>query len=193
MRHAQNNAVILAILMVLGAGIFRLAAFEFHWWNIAPLAAMSLIGGMYLGRRYALWVPLAVLVLSDLILNVQMGYSVIYWPRAFDYGAFLLIGLLGLWARERKLGVKIGAALATPFLFFLISNFAVWLFGLSLANTPYARTFPGLVECYAAGLPFLRGTVIGDWAFMAVFALTAVLMRRTSGERQPALASEVSA
>jgi|HubBroStandDraft_6_1064221.scaffolds.fasta_scaffold173992_3 hypothetical protein len=185
--------MILAILMVLGAGIFRLAAFEFHWWNIAPLAAMSLIGGLYLGRRFALWVPLAVLVLTDLILNVQMGYSLIYWPRAFDYGAFLLIGLLGLWARERKLGVKIGAALATPFLFFLISNFAVWLFGLSLANTPYAKTFSGLAECYTAALPFLRGTVIGDWAFMTVFAVTALLVRHFSTERQHELTSEVHA
>ena len=78
--------MILAILMVLGAGIFRLAAHEFQWWNIAPLAAMALVGGMYLGRRFALWVPLAVLVLTDLILNVQMGYPAFYWPRAFDYG-----------------------------------------------------------------------------------------------------------
>jgi hypothetical protein len=183
--------MILVILMVLGAGIFRLAAFEFHWWNIAPLAAMSLIGGMYLGRRFALWVPLAVLVLTDLILNVQMGYSLIYWPRAFDYGAFLLIGLLGLWARERKLGVRIGAALATPFLFFLISNFAVWLFGLSGANAPYAKTLSGLAECYAAGLPFLRGTVIGDWAFMTVFVVTAVLVQHFTTERQHGLVSEV--
>jgi hypothetical protein len=179
--------------MVLGAGIFRLAASEFQWWNIAPLAAMSLIGGLYLGRRFALWVPLAVLVLTDLILNKQMGYPLIYWPRAFDYGAFLLIGLLGLWAREKKLGVKVGAALATPFLFFLISNFAVWLFGLNLANAPYAKTFSGLAECYTAALPFLRGTVIGDWAFMAVFAVTAVLIRRASVEQRPTLASEVRA
>jgi hypothetical protein len=185
--------MILAILMVLGAGIFRLAAHEFQWWNIAPLAAMALVGGMYLGRRFALWVPLAVLLLTDLILNVQMGYPAFYWPRTFDYGAFLLVGLLGLWARERKLGVKIGAALATPFLFFLVSNFAVWLFGMSLANAPYAKTFSGLAECYTAGLPFLRGTVIGDWAFMALFALTAVLVRHFSGERQPGLISEARA
>jgi hypothetical protein len=185
--------MILAILMVLGAGIFRLAAHEFHWWNIAPLAAMALIGGMYLGRRMALWVPLAVLVLTDLILNVQMGYPAFYWPRAFDYAAFLLVGLLGLWVRNRKLGAKIGAAIATPFLFFLISNFAVWLFGLSLANAPYAKTFSGLAECYTAALPFLRGTVIGDWAFMAVFALTAVLVHRTSREQHPVLASEARA
>jgi hypothetical protein len=42
-------------------------------------------------------------------------------------------------------------------------------------------------------LPFLRGTVLGDWAFMAVFAVTAVLVARRSGERQPALISEARA
>ena len=182
--------MILTILMVLGAGVFRLAAHEFQWWNIAPVAAMALLGGMYLGRRYALWVPLAVLAVTDVVLNVQMGYPMIYWPRAFDYAAFLLVGLLGLWARERKLRVKIGAAVATPFLFFLISNFAVWLFGLSLANAPYAKTFYGLVECYTAGLLFLRGTVIGDWLFMALFAVSALLLRHASGERAHWLVAE---
>ena len=127
--------------------------------------------------------PLAVLALTDLLLNAQMGYPIIYWPRVFDYGAFVLVGLLGLWVRERKLGAKIGAALATPFLFFLISNFAVWLFGLNLANEYYPKTLAGLLDCYAAALPFLRGTVIGDWAFMAVFALAIVLARRTTGAR----------
>jgi hypothetical protein len=185
--------MILAILMVLGAGIFRMAAHEFQWWNIAPLAAMALVGGMYFGRRFALWVPLAVLVLTDLLLNERMGYPLVYWPRVFDYGAFVLIGLLGLWVRERKLGAKIGAALATPFLFFLISNFAVWLFGLNLANAYYPRTLTGLLDCYAAALPFLRGTVIGDWVFMAVFALAVLLARRTADGRIHRLAVEVRA
>jgi len=185
--------MILAILMVLGAGIFRLVANGLQWWNIAPVAAIALLGGMYLGRRYALWVPLAVLAVTDIVLNVRMGYPMFYWPRAFDYVAFLLVGLLGLWARERKLGTKVSAAIATPFLFFLISNFAVWLFGTSLANAPYAKTFSGLMECYAAGIPFLRGTVVGDWGFMALFALSAVLLGRTSSERSHSLVAEVRA
>ncbi len=185
--------MILAILMVLGAGIFRLTAHEFHWWNIAPVGAMALLGGMHLGRRYALWVPLAVLAVTDILLNVWMGYPMFYWPRAFDYGAFLLIGLLGLWARNRKVGAKLSAVIATPFLFFLISNFAVWLFGMSLANTPYDKTLSGLVSCYAAGLPFLRGTIIGDWGFMALFAVSALALRRTSNERTHWLVAEARA
>jgi len=182
--------MILAILMVLGAGVFRLAAHEFHWWNIAPVAAISLLGGMYLGRRYALWVPLAVLAATDILLNLWMGYPILYWPRAFDYAAFLLIGLLGLWARHRNLGIKTAAAIATPFLFFLISNFAVWLFGLNLANVHYAKTIPGLIDCYTAGLPFLRGTIIGDWTFMALFALSAIFARRASSPRAHWLIAE---
>lgn len=185
--------MILAILMVLGVGVFRLTAHEFHWWNIAPVGAMALLGGMYMGRRYALWVPLAVLAVTDILLNVWMGYPMFYWPRAFDYGAFLLIGLLGLWTRDRKVGAKISAVIATPFLFFFISNFAVWLFGMSLANVPYDKTLPGLMECYAAGLPFLRGTVIGDWGFMALFAVSALALRRASGERTHGLVVEARA
>jgi len=185
--------MILAILMVVVGGVFRLVAHDNQWWNIAPLAAMALLGGIYLGRRYALGVPLIVLVLTDFVLNARMGYPIFYWPRIFDYGAFVLVGLLGLWARQRSPRAKIGAALATPFLFFLISNFAVWLFGLNLANEHYAKTLAGLVDCYTVGLPFLRGTMIGDWAFLATFAMVALLARRTAGQRLQWLVAEARA
>jgi hypothetical protein len=185
--------MILALLMVVAAGVFRLTAHEFHWWNVAPVGAMALLGGMCLGRRCALWVPLAVLAVTDTLLNVWMGYPIFYWPRAFDYAAFVLIGLLGLGARDRKFSVKIRAVVATPFLFFLISNFAVWLFGLSLASEPYPKTFSGLTDCYIAGLPFLRGTVIGDWGFMALFALSALWLRRSPSERSRWLLAEARA
>ena len=162
--------MILAIVMIIGAAIFRLVAHEFHWWNVAPVAAMALLGGMYFGRRYALWVPLAILAVSDLVLNAWMGYPLFYAPRVIDYAAFVLIGLAGLAVRARGAGAKVAAAAATPFAFFFVSNFGVWLFGLNLANEQYPRTLAGLMDCYAAALPFLRGTVIGDWAFLALFA-----------------------
>lgn len=185
--------MMLAILMVLGAAIFRLAAHEFHWWNIAPLAAMALLGGMHFGRRYALWVPLAVLAVTDIVLNAWMGYPLFYWPRAIDYAAFLAIGGLGMWVRSRSTGTKVGAAIATPFLFFLVSNFGVWLFGLNLANEHYPKTLGGFGDCYAAALPFLRGTMIGDWAFMTAFAVAVLLVRRTSAERLGWLVTEARA
>jgi hypothetical protein len=185
--------MILAILMVLGAGIFRLAAHEFQWWNIAPVAAMALLGGMYCGRRYALWVPLAVLVVTDLALNAQMHYPLLYWPRLIDYAAFLLIGALGMWSRTRRPFVKFRCAVVTPFLFYLVSNFGVWLFGLNLASQPYPKTLAGLADCYVAALPFLRGTIVGDWTFMAVFVVTVVLVRHAAHARLNWLVAEARA
>jgi hypothetical protein len=185
--------MILAILMIVGAGLFRLAAHELQWWNVAPVAAMALLGGMYLGKRYALWVPLATLAATDLVLNALMRYPIIYAPRVIDYAAFVLIGVLGMWTRKRGNTAKIGAAFATPFVFFLISNFGVWLFGLNLANQQYPKTLAGLTECYVAGLPFLRGTIVGDWTFMAVFVVTVVLVRHAARTQLNWLVTEARA
>jgi hypothetical protein len=183
--------MVLMILMMLAMAVYRLLSHDWNagmspenaMWNVAPFGAMALLGGMYLGRKYALWVPLAALAATDLALNRLMGYPLFHWPRLIDYSVFVLIGLLGLWARSRGRGIKISAAIATPLGFYAISNFGVWLFGLSLTNAPYPKTFAGLVDCYAAGLPFLRGTLIGDWAFMAVFVTVVILVKKTSQER----------
>ena len=183
--------MVLMILMMLATALYRLLSHDLNasmspesaLWNVAPFGAMALLGGMYFGRKYALWVPLAALAATDLGLNRMMGYPLFNWSRLIDYSVFALIGLVGLWARSRGRETKVGAAAATPFAFFLISNFGVWLFGLSLANVPYPKTFAGLASCYAAGLPFLRGTLIGDWAFMAVFVAVVILVKKTSQER----------
>jgi hypothetical protein len=168
----------LALLMVLAAATYRLLP---HPENFAPVAAMALLGGMYLGRRYALAVPVAALLGTDLVLNARMGFAPFYWPRLLDYGAFVLIGLLGLWARHRRPAAKTGCAVATPFVFFLLSNFGVWLFGHGLTGEPYPKTLEGLASCYAAALPFLRGTLAGDWLFMAAFAAVLALARHCAG------------
>jgi hypothetical protein len=193
--------MILVILMMLATAIYRLLSHNWNatlspenaMWNVAPFGAMALLGGIYFGRKYALWVPLAALAATDLVLNRLMGYPLFHLPRLIDYGVFAVIGLLGLWARSRGRVIKISAAVATPFAFYLISNFGVWLFGLSLANAPYPKTFAGLADCYAAGLPFLRGTLIGDWAFMAIFVAVVMLVKNTSQERLGWLVAEAKA
>jgi hypothetical protein len=49
------------------------------------------------------------------------------------------------------------------------------------------------MDCYIAGLPFLRGTVVGDWGFMALFALSALLLHRSSSGRSRWLLAEAGA
>jgi hypothetical protein len=45
----------------------------------------------------------------------------------------------------------------------LLSNFGVWAGG-----TMYPKTIEGLMICYAAGIPFLKGTLLGDLFYSGV-------------------------
>ncbi|TAN57157.1 hypothetical protein EPN15_05115 [Patescibacteria group bacterium] len=131
-----------------------------HAANFAPIGAMALFGGAKLNKKYALIVPLAAMLISDYFIGF---YS---WQiMASVYASFLIYGLLGLRARKNESWLKIGGAtLAGSVLFFLITNFAVWAFG-----SMYPHTLAGLLACYAAGLPFFRGTLLGDIFFTAAF------------------------
>ena len=166
-------------------------AFRFmtHPENVAPIGAFALMGGLYLNRRLALVVPVLALLLSDVVLNAHMGYAAFHAPRLVDYAAFLAIGVAALAIRHSGWKVQLGGAAAVPFFFFLVSNFGVWLTGLGLSGLPYPKTLTGLVECYAAGLPFLRGSMLGDWGFMALFAAVMALAAAAGrDERVPAVA-----
>ncbi len=161
------------------AFIITLALFRFapHPENLAPFGAFALMGGLYLGKRHAIAVPLLALLATDFFLNKQMGSPLFAWARGIDYAAFLLIGLAGLGLRQSGRAPKLAAAFATPFFFFLVSNFGVWLFGVGISGAPYEKSLAGLLACYAAGLPFLSGTVLGDWGYMALFAGVLMLAR----------------
>lgn len=147
--------IILAALLILAAAFSRLLP---HPVNVAPIAAMALAGGVYLDRRFALLVPLIALVLSDLVIGL-------YPILLFVYGSFLLIGLLGLWLRSHKRPLPVfGAALLSSILFFVVTNFGVWIIG----PETYPRTFAGLVECYVAAIPFFKNTVAGDLVYTGI-------------------------
>jgi hypothetical protein len=162
--------MVLAALLILAAAFSRLLP---HPVNVAPIAAMALAGGVYLDKRFALLVPLIALVISDLVIGL-------YPILLFVYGSFLLIGLLGLWLKSHKKPLPVfGAALLSSIIFFVITNFGVWIIG----PETYPRTLPGLAECYVAAIPFFKNTVAGDLVYTGVlfgmFELALLLQKRT--------------
>lgn len=143
-------------IFVLIAALLRVVP---HLPNFAPIAAMALFGGAYLGRRYALILPLAAMVLSDIFLGFD-GFA----SRLTVYSSFLLIGLIGLWLKKHRSFQNIVlAAIFSSALFFVITNFGVWAFG-----TIYPRTSEGLVACFIAAIPFLRNTLAGDLFYTGI-------------------------
>jgi len=144
------------MLIILIAASLRLFP---HPPNFAPIAGMALFGGVYFSRRFSIAVPIAAMFVSDIFLGF---YSPLV--MASVYGSFVLTGLIGLWLKKRKSSRNVVlAAVSSSILFFIVTNFAVWLGGW------YPRNLTGLVECYTLALPFFRNTILGDLFYTGVF------------------------
>ncbi|MFH1366397.1 MAG: DUF6580 family putative transport protein [Patescibacteria group bacterium] len=128
--------------------------------NFAPVAALALFGGLYLGKKYAIIIPLAAEVMADFFIGFyQLPVMLAVW------GSFILVGLIGLFIRKKKsITTIISGTLASSLLFFLTTNFAVWA-----AGSWYPKTLAGLVQCFTLAIPFFRNTILGDLFFVSVF------------------------
>jgi hypothetical protein len=150
--------------------------------NFSPLGAMALFGSAHFGRRWmALGVPIAATWLSDLLLNngvYARFYTEFTWISPgfyWTYGSYALIAMAG-WVLLRKVtvGRVLGSAVLASLIFFAVSNLGCWV-----GSTMYPQTIGGLMTCYAAGIPFLQGTLSGDIFYSGLlFGLYHVLQNR---------------
>lgn len=149
-------------LIVLGAALRVLRHFGYLPLppNVAPVGAMALFGGAYLGRRRGWLIPVSLMLASDAVIGFDR------WPVEVSiYICFLFSGYLGWrWQQRRGVWRLLGATLAGSVVFFLVTNAAVWAFA-----DWYPHTLIGLQQCFAAALPFFRNTMVGDVGYTIVF------------------------
>lgn len=143
------------VAAILGAAAARLLP---HPPNFAPIGAIALFSGAYIGRSWlAFAIPLTALVLSDALLGFYSHMEIVYT-------SFALVVVLGQLALSRKSPLRVGAAaLASSVLFFIITNFGEWLYSGTYRHTP-----DGLVTCYVAAIPFFQTTLAGDLFYSAL-------------------------
>ena len=125
-----------------------------HAPNFVPVAAIAVFAGVYLNKRIAMWVPLAIMMISDLIIGL---HDVVL----YTWGAFLLIGIMNTWLKNRATaGNVFVSTILSAVLFFVITNFGVWL-------AWYAHTWEGFTTCYINAIPFLRNSLLGNIVYAA--------------------------
>jgi len=177
--HALSPRLIALSLLVLLAAMSRLLP---HPPNFTPIAAIALFGAAYIAPRWlAVLLPLVSLWLSDLFLNniiyseYNEGFVWFTGSLFWIYGSFLLISLLGFFALGKISAGRIaGISVIASVLFFLISNFGVWVSG-----GMYPLTASGLIACYTAAIPFFGNTLLGDLCYTGtMFASFALLQKR---------------
>jgi len=167
--------------MILLAALSRLLP---HPHNFTPVGGMALFGAAYFTRKYlAFLIPIAAMWLSDLVLN-NLVYAKMY-PEFYSgftwmgnlwvYASFILIALLGFGLLQKVKPLRLlGASLGASTLFFIVTNFGVWIGGLT-----YPKTWEGLVACYTAAIPFFWNTLAGDLFYVGVlFGAFAFLQNR---------------
>ena len=146
--------MILAIIFII-IGIFsRLSP---HLPNFTPLAAVALFSGVYLRKRHGYLIPLAIYLVSDLIIGL---HNTVF----FTWGAIVLIYFIGRYlSKNKNITSTFICTLAGSLAFFFITNFGVWLMGW------YPHTLSGLSQCFINALPFFRTSLISNIAYVAVF------------------------
>ena len=158
----------LVIILILAGIILRVMP---HAPNFTPVAAIALFGGAYLSKKYSIIVPLSLMAISDIFLGM---HNVVI----FTWGGFVLAALLGTMLKKQKSVSKIaGASILSSLIFYIVSNFGVWLMGW------YPHTLSGLVNCYVLALPFLRdfmlSTLIYSAAFFGIYEFVASKVKDT--------------
>ena len=143
--------------------------------NFAPLAAIALCSGAYFPKRYKFTVPLAALLVSDVILNWHYRAPLIEPLMLSRYAAFAFVALIGLLLRHRaSLKTMLPASIVGSLLFYVITNATAWL-----TDPGYAKNAAGLLQALTIGLPvyggttptwmFFRNSLLSDLLFTALF------------------------
>jgi len=134
--------------------------------RIAPHPAnMTAVGAsaLFVSAKYGTKKGLIVMLLTMLIADSIKGLHSVMWAT---YGSLFLAVLIGAFIRSRKNpSWIIGGTLLSSVVFFVITNFAVWL----APNFMYERTLAGLINCYTMAIPFFRNSLIGDMIYSSIF------------------------
>ena len=120
--------------------------------NFAPVTAIALFSAINFNNNLLKFlIPIISLIVFDIII----GFSLI---NIFVYLSFIVIVLVGNHFKK----IKLKSILISSVVFFIISNFGVWIIG-------YPKTISGIIMCYAAAIPFFINTILGDLFYSYIF------------------------
>ncbi len=147
---------------------------ELAWSGFSPVIAIALFSGFIIKQKdWSFLLPLLALVVSDVLIQVlyengQFPYAGFYSGQWKNYLILMSATLIGLLLKGRSRASLIVGAITAPTVFFLLSNFSVWIG----SHTSYSKDFGGLMESYAAGLPFYKNALIATVVFLPLILLS---------------------
>jgi len=173
MMNLQKKDWLVLGLLVLSASLYRVL--PNRPLGFAPQIAMALFAGSVVAnRKLSFLFPILSMLVSDLIFQLlylkgYVSYGGFYSGQLFNYTLIALVTVIGFYVNAQKLKQIVGGVLASVLGYFLVSNLGAFIWGLDINNVPYPKNWGGLVYCYTAALPFLKGSLAATGVFSAVF------------------------
>lgn len=167
----MNNKTLLIVLIILIGAFSRIIP---HPPNFTAIGAMSILGGLYFGKKYlAFIIPFMAMLISDIILGYKMSVIV--------YFSFLIIVPMGIILRKKlSYSSLFKTSITVSVIFFLITNFFVWIFSSPADGIYYCPpNLTGFIKCYTQAIPFFFNTLLGDLFFcFTLFGLYEILSKK---------------
>ncbi len=136
------------ILLIIGV----VARFLPHPANFIPIGAILMFAPKKMGYKKSVLLAILIMTISDIFLGFSQVTPYVY------------LGMFGYIAASKLINKKPVSYFATSVsgsvLFFLISNFGVWL------SPWYEHSFAGLTRCFVLALPFFKNTALGDITYL---------------------------
>lgn len=144
------------ILLIIIGGLSRLVP---HPANMTAVGALAVFSGSRYGKAKGLLVTVGAMIIGDVV----FGFHLVMWAT---YGSLACSVLLaGIFLRKSSVARVAGVTLASSVIFYLVTNFAVWV----IPGSMYPKTLAGLIDSYIMAIPFFRNSLIGDLFYSGVF------------------------
>ena len=189
--NSKRSIIVSLILLILVSALYRV--FPNRPWGFAPQIAMSVFGGAIFikDKKWAFALPIISMFLGDLLFQVlyYKGLSVMpgfYFGQWQNYLIFASLTIIGFFIKKINVLNVLIAAIASPTVYFLLSNFIVWAGIAGTRGYGRPKTFSGLLQCYNDGLPFYPGSLYATVFFSAILFGGYFLIKKTNPQPQAA-------
>jgi len=153
----RNNRALIVLTAVFIGALCRLIP---HPPNFTPILSIAIIGGMYSrSLSFAILSTLGAMIVSDLFLGL---HSLV----PLTYGTLALIAWLSRQTNNGRFSSALRMSAIGPVIFFITSNFAVWL-----SSSFYPKTLLGLLYCFEAALPFFQNSLLSTAIYTSLLYL----------------------
>ena len=167
--------------------------------NFSVAYAFAFCAGVFFQRRLVWWLPLVVILATDIGLNFYYQHKFPdenVWSAgnlanlAFNYVAYAALIFLGRrFKPQTSIITLVGGGLLGAILFYLITNTASWLFN-PFHNPEYTKNLTGWIIALTKGVggypstwEFFRNTLLSGGLFTALFAAAEKLTAESPAEK----------